>query len=308
MLAALRRDLASGQAIGPYRILEPSSEDALGRGYVAEHPRLGARVAVKVIAREPARPPEAIERFFREARAVNALRHERIVEILDLGTLADGSAFVVTEHLEGAPLSRLFEERGPLPLGGLARLAGEVLDAVAAAHDHGLVHGELLPERVFVTAAGHAKVLDFGVGGLRPRADERARRPRPGSEPGASRYRAPEQARGEVSARSDVYAIGAILAEGVATAPPGGVPAALEAVLRRATAEDPAARFAGAREMASALAAAARELPPGALLVQPLPPAVLHRRRGAGGSWLALVVGAAVAVAGVLASLAAALD
>jgi len=154
--AALRRDLASGEAIGLYRLLEPSSEDALGRGYVAEHPRLGTRVAVKVLAREPARSPEAVERFFCEARAVNALRHERIVEILDLGTLDDGSAFVVTEHLGGAPLARLLEERGPLPpavlhrrrgQGGAASwlvlLAGAAL-ATAAARDAGRTGGRAM--------------------------------------------------------------------------------------------------------------------------------------------------------------------
>jgi hypothetical protein len=123
----LGQDLLSGRAVGPYRILELASEDALGPVYVAEHPRLGARVAVKVLAREPAFPPDAIERCFRETRAVNAIRHERIIDVLDLGTLNDGCPFVVMAHLEGATLARLLEVRGPLPDAAGALPPGEPL-------------------------------------------------------------------------------------------------------------------------------------------------------------------------------------
>ncbi len=313
--------------MGPYRLLELSSEDALGPVYLAEHPRHGDRVTLKVLTPSS---PDAIERFFRAARVVNALQHERIAEILDLGTLDDGRAFVVMERLRGVALSHLLERYGTLPIGALARILAEVLDAVAAAHAFGIVHGALSPDRIFVST-GHATVIDFGVGALLGRTPDRARRTRQLLAARASRYRAPEQASGEADPRSDLYAIGAILFEGVTGQPPfdgatisevrrsqteaarparslrASVSTSLEGVIQRALAKEPEDRFADARQMATALAGAARELPSDEpWLVQPLPSAVLRpqRREPPRPAWFPVLAFAAAATFAVIAVIA----
>lgn len=287
MLGALRRDLLSGQTIGPYRLLELVSQDGAVRVYAAEHLRRGARVAMIVIAPAPALPAEAIERFFREARAANALRHRWIAELLDLGTLEDGSPFVVTEALDGVTLADL-----ALPVGLLGRLGAEVLDALAVAHDHGIVHGSLSPERVYVTADLHPKVLAFGA-----------------------RHLVPAPSSGEAGPRADLCAVGSIFREALTLDPFGAKGSerrrgsvspqaialdraarpALVAVFERALA--PADRYADAREMADAIWAAVRGLPYGEL--DTLPVARVHRPAVGRPAWLRLMAVAAVAAAAV---------
>ena len=179
------------------------------------HPQIGSRVAIKVLSRECSDRPDLVERFFSEAKAVNVVAHENIVNVLALATLPDRRPYIIMEFLDGAPLSAIIEHArtvGPLPLGAIARLAAEVLDALAAAHAKGIIHRDLKPDNIFVSPAGRAKVLDFGKTKLQPQLGGSSTHT--GSLLGTPHYMAPEQAAGKVvDARADLYAIGVILFE-----------------------------------------------------------------------------------------------
>ncbi|RMH41011.1 MAG: serine/threonine protein kinase [Deltaproteobacteria bacterium] len=286
-LADTNDDPLLGVAIGPYRIARLLGAGGMGRVYVGVHPTIGSRVAIKVLARDGAADRHLVKRFFDEARAVNLIRHENIVNILDLDTLPDGRPYIVMEHLDGAPLAAVIAERGPLPLGGLTRAMTEVLDALAAAHDAGVVHRDLKPDNIFISPSGRAKVLDFGIAKLRPELGAASDPTRTGSLLGTPHYMSPEQTLGKpVDARADLYAAGLILFEGAtgrrpfaadslfdlmrkhleeAPPPPRSLrpdlPAAMEDVILCALQKQPDRRFASARAMATALAEAARDLP-----------------------------------------------
>ena len=102
----------------------------MGEVYRGVQPQIGSRVAIKVLSHECAKSPALVERFFAEARAVNVIRHENIVNVIDLSAFQDGRPYIVMEHLEGEPLAAILRRFGPLPLGTLARLMGDVLDAL----------------------------------------------------------------------------------------------------------------------------------------------------------------------------------
>ena len=160
----------SARTIGAYRVARLLGIGGMGRVYKGVHPTIGSRVAIKVLSRECSDRRDLVDRFFAEAKAVNLIRHESIVNVLDLAMLPDGRPYIVMEYLDGAPLASIIEHGGrsaaPLPLGGLARLAVEVLDALGAAHAKGIVHRDLKPDNIFVTPSGRPKVLDFGIAKL----------------------------------------------------------------------------------------------------------------------------------------------
>src|SRR5262249_23099891 len=145
---------------------------------------------------ECARNQEALERFFAEARAVNLIRHEGIVNVIDMAVLGDGRPYIIMEVVEGGTLADALRA-GPLPLRGPVPLVSEVFSALAAAHAIGIVHRDLKPDNVLITAEGHAKVLDFGVAKLAPGL-QRGLSPRTqtGALLGTPQYMAPEQIHG----------------------------------------------------------------------------------------------------------------
>ncbi|MDX2087057.1 MAG: serine/threonine-protein kinase [Kofleriaceae bacterium] len=284
-------DALLGTTVGAYRVARLLGVGGMGRVYKGVHPNIGSRVAIKVLSRECSERRDLVERFFAEARAVNLIRHESIVNVLDLATLPDGRPYIIMEYLDGAPLSGVVEvarlRAQPLPLGGLARLAAEVLDALDAAHGKGIVHRDLKPDNVFVTPSGRAKVLDFGIAKLSDTPLGSATRT--GSLLGTPHYMSPEQASGRpVDHRTDIYAMGVILFE-CATgqkpfnaeslfdllrkhieAPPPSpralrpdLPVPLEQVILTALAKAPEARFANAKAMSMALQQATQQLPQG---------------------------------------------
>jgi hypothetical protein len=281
------RDTLLGLTIGRWRLARLLGEGGMGRVYLAVQPAIGSRVAIKVLSEACARDRGLVDRFFAEARAVNLVRHEHIVSVLDLAWLDDGRPYIVMEYVAGATLGALVP-RGPLPLGSLAAVVGEVLSALAAAHAIGIVHRDLKPDNVLVTAGGHAKVLDFGIAKLAPQL-QRGDSPQTASGAllGTPDYMAPEQvAGGGIDGRTDLYALGALLYECVTGRRPfaGGnlfevlraqvealppapttlrpdLPPAFAAVIMRALAKRPEDRFASAADMATALAAATAGLP-----------------------------------------------
>jgi serine/threonine-protein kinase len=283
-------DTMLGRVVDPYRVARLLGVGGMGRVYLAVHPGIGSRVAIKVLSRDRIEDEKLVARFFDEARAVNLIRHESIVNVLDLSTLDDGQPYIVMEFLDGAPLSGVIRQRGPLPLGGFSRTIGEVLDALAAAHTAGIIHRDLKPDNIFVSPSGRAKVLDFGIAKLVPELGGQSDPTRTGSLLGTPHYMSPEQTLAKpVDERADIYAMGVILYEGTTgkrpfdaqslfdlmrkqleeppppprTARPD-VPPAFEAVILRAMEKAPARRFGSAREMAAALFDATQGLAPDA--------------------------------------------
>jgi len=287
-LAPVGDDLLLGQQIGAYRVARLLGIGGMGRVYKGVHPTIGSRVAIKVLSRECSDRRDLVERFFAEAKAVNLIRHESIVNVLDLATLPDGRPYIVMEYLDGSPLAGIVEaipQRGPLPLGGIARLAAEVLEALGAAHAKGIIHRDLKPDNIYVTPQGRAKVLDFGIAKLQPELGGSATHT--GSLLGTPHYMSPEQAAGRpVDARADLYAMGVILFEcstghkpftadslfdllrkHVEAPPPSprafrpDMPPELEQVIYTALAKAPEQRFASAQAMSAALQHATARLP-----------------------------------------------
>jgi serine/threonine protein kinase len=278
-----------GTTVGAYRVARLLGIGGMGRVYKGVHPEIGSRVAIKVLSRECADRKDLIDRFFSEARAVNLIRHESIVNVLDLSRFADGRPYIVMEYLDGAPLAEIVARAGgTLPLGGLTRLVAEVLDALGAAHAKGIVHRDLKPDNIYITPTGRSKVLDFGIAKLLPELG--GSYTQTGSLLGTPHYMAPEQALGKpIDHRTDIYAMGVILYECVTGRRPFNADSlfdllrkhvdeqpipprqirhdlspAFEHVILTAMAKDPAQRFPSTQAMSAALIGAAQQLPPAA--------------------------------------------
>ncbi len=290
-LALIGEDVLLGTTIGAYRVARLLGVGGMGRVYKGVHPTIGSRVAIKVLSRECTDRRDLVERFFAEAKAVNLIRHESIVNVLDLAMLPDGRPYIIMEYLDGAPLAAIIENavqtRVPLPLGGLARLAVEVLDALGAAHGKGIIHRDLKPDNIFIAPSGRPKVLDFGIAKLND-SGMTSGSTRTGSLLGTPHYMSPEQAAGKVvDLRADIYAMGVILFEcatgrkpflaeslfdllrkHVEEPPPSprslrpDLDPNLEQLILCALAKPPDQRFATAQAMSLALQHATAQLPP----------------------------------------------
>jgi serine/threonine-protein kinase len=279
-----------GKSIGSYVVQRVIARGGMGEVYEAQHPSIRRRVAVKVLAAECAQHRILVERFLAEARAVNAVRHDHIIEVLDLASLPDGRPYLVMEFLEGEPLAARIRRKGQLPIGELGPILLPVLDALEAAHHAGIVHRDLKPDNIFLERRGGRivpKVLDFGIAKLfdpELQGEGGEGRTKAGAVLGTPAYMAPEQADGrpeDVDARTDVFAAGAILFKmccgkapfqatsysdqlerilSQAPTPPRqlrpDLNVAIEAVLLRALAKRPPDRFQSARLMADALRSA----------------------------------------------------
>jgi Tol biopolymer transport system component len=206
-----------GTKLGPYAITAAIGAGGMGEVFRARDTRLGRDVAIKVLPPTVAGDPDALARFDREARAVAALNHPNIVALFDIGKEGD-TAFVVTELLEGQTLRERISA-GPIPSRLALEYARSIADALAAAHDRGIVHRDVKPENVFITADGRVKVLDFGLAQVSGASDSASQAETkistsPGLVVGTVGYMAPEQVRGQkADSRTDIFAFGLVLYE-----------------------------------------------------------------------------------------------
>jgi serine/threonine protein kinase len=217
-----------GEQFGNYRAISLLGEGGMGAVYLAEHPAIGRRVAVKVLHKNYIRDENLLTRFLNEARAANAIRHPNIIEILDSGTIADGTPFLVMELLEGESLGTRIRRVGALPLQSAVEFCYQTASALGAAHKKGIVHRDLKPDNLFVVPDPHdpererIKVLDFGIAKLQQGSANDSVKTRTGTLMGTPIYMSPEQCRGTktVDHRSDIYSLGIIFFEMLCGQPP----------------------------------------------------------------------------------------
>jgi serine/threonine protein kinase len=215
------RDLIGKTIGGKYLVKSVIGEGGMGTVFEAEHHALGRTVAVKVLHPLQAKRPVAVKRFHQEARAAGAIGHPNICEVYDLGTLDDGSPYLVMERLRGETMADRIGREGGLPFNDVIDGMTEVLSALTAAHAKGIVHRDIKPENVFLTkrsgVAPIAKLLDFGVSKILAMSggDEELALTRTGMVMGTPFYMSPEQARGDrdLDARVDIYGCGVMMYE-----------------------------------------------------------------------------------------------
>ncbi len=230
----------------PYRVIRPLGAGGMGEVYEVEHELLGARRALKVLLGRYAHRDDLAARLRTEARALAKLSHPGIVTVHDLGVAGDGRLFLAMELLHGETLRDVLAREGPLSIRRALALVVQLLDALGAAHDKGLVHRDIKPDNVFLIGDDRLKLLDFGVakalsedaGATHPTAT--------GATVGTPRYMSPEQAEGRpVDARSDVYAVGLLTVEALTGEPPHAglepVAAAVRTVIHGPSTLDPRA-------------------------------------------------------------------
>jgi serine/threonine protein kinase len=202
----------------------------MGTVYLALHPIMGRKAAVKVLKPELARDESLVTRFFNEARAANAIRHPNIIDIIDVGLLPeDNVPYMLMEFLEGESLAARLERTRPLSVPVAVEVAYQTASALAAAHSKGIVHRDLKPDNLFlvpdemIEGGERVKVLDFGIAKLRDDMRGSSMKTRTGAIMGTAAYMSPEQCQGlieRIDQRTDVYALGIILYEMLCGAPP----------------------------------------------------------------------------------------
>src|SRR5215831_5012935 len=280
-----------GEVLGrTYRIVRVLGEGGMARLYEAEHLRIDARFAVKVIHDDLSRDPDLLARFEREARAAGRIHSEHVVRMVDVLRTQDNRPCLVTELLEGEDLQALLDRAGKLGVGQAIPIARQICWAMVAAHGVGVVHRDLKPSNVFLckptTSDGESlvKVFDFGVA----KVEDDDKLTRTDAVMGTAAYMAPEQARRAADAGplSDVYSVSAVLYHMLCGQPPYGnvpafsrlalvlheeparprslepsIPDGIEAVIQHAMARDRQVRIQSALELEAQLAAFDQPVP-----------------------------------------------
>jgi serine/threonine protein kinase len=280
-----------------YEIEAVLGEGGMGTVYRARHRVLDKKLAMKVLRADLSRDADLGVRFLREAKAAASIAHPSVVQITDFGNLPSGQPYFVMELLVGASLSAILRKGGPLPAARAVRLLLQMVDALGAAHEAGVVHRDLKPDNILicpVQGGETVKVLDFGLA----KVAGQSRLTKAGLVFGTPHYMSPEQASGgTVDERTDLYALGIVMYEMftgrvpfeadtymgvltkhiyVAPTPPsvllGGVGelGALEQVTLRCLEKKPERRYASMRALADELSRVARFNDTGALTVKPM--------------------------------------
>jgi serine/threonine-protein kinase len=279
---------------GRYRILSKLGEGGMGAVYQAEQISLKRTVAIKLLRPDVAVSPMLLRRFNAEAEAVAKLRHPNTVNIYDFGQDTDGTLFIAMELIEGRSLRSVVHHEAPLPLRRALAIAAQVAASLTDAHAKTIIHRDLKPDNVMLTDRGRAKdnvtVLDFGIAKLRDESRATQQMTQAGDMLGTPQYMAPEQIRGEaIDGRTDVYALGCMIYEMVTArlpyeapsvmallskhlleqAPPPsqrrpdlGLPPAIDDLVMRAMAKDPAARPPTMEDFGEQIGALLASLPP----------------------------------------------
>ncbi len=314
-------------SIGPYEIREELGRGGVGVVYRAHDPRLGRDVAIKMLIAVDASPTQ-LARFGREARALARLRHPNVVALHEVGHDPQGRPYLVLDLVSGVTLASRIEQGGPLPAREAAELVRKLAEGLAVGHAQGILHRDVKPENVILTADGEPHLTDFGL--AKDLASSQAGSLSiQGRFIGTPGYWSPEQATGDeakMGSATDVYGLGATLfamltgrpvfqcnsvSEAIVAAlaqpaePPSkvrdGIPPALDAIVRRCLEKEPAHRFRGGSELAEALAGFLS----GAVGAPEVAPPRATRVRGEAGAGAARPVGnvtvvGAVAVAAAL--------
>jgi serine/threonine protein kinase len=238
---------AAGAPVSRYRILGPIGIGGMGVVYRAEDTLLGRPVALKFLPPMLAPNPRTKRRFLNEARAASALDHPNICTIYEVGETAAGQLYIAMACYDGETLKRRLE-RGPLEAVEALYIARQIARGLSKAHRQGVVHRDVKPANLMITADGIVKILDFGIAKV------------PEQNPsvpllGTPAYMSPEQSIGrEVDPRSDVWSLGAVLREMLAVRTP-----AIDRVLSRMLAHEPAGRYPDATALLPDLDALQRE-------------------------------------------------
>jgi eukaryotic-like serine/threonine-protein kinase len=271
--------------IGKYEITGILGRGGMGVVYRAEDRRIGRQVAIKTLTEGFSGQPDMLERFYREAQA-GILQHPNIVIVYDLGD-EDGVPFIVMEFVDGEPLDKLIASGKQLNLIDKLSIIEQVCSALGYAHQRGVIHRDIKPANVIVQPDGHAKIVDFGIARVQ-KSKEETGLTRTGNVIGTIHYIAPERLKGlAFDGRSDIFSTGVMLylllagelpftGEDVTVlhklvsdpAPPlstylSSYPPALDGILDRALAKDPAQRYATAEEFAADLHALGEQLKKG---------------------------------------------
>jgi serine/threonine protein kinase len=262
----------------------------MGSVWRARHRTLGRSFAIKFLKTTIVGGESLERRFLAEARMAASVQHRFVVDMVDFGVSADGIPFMVMEFLQGESLERRCRRLPPLPVIELLRMGAELLLGLEAVHQAGIVHRDLKPENIVLVQEADGtipKLVDFGISCLEVEPPDHRRITQPGAVLGTPWYMSPEQARRDQTDRhSDIYSVGVILYEALAGVPPFDHPEMsallaqvraggarplrarrpelgdeLSAVIERAMAFAPSARFESAAQMAARLLELAGQLP-----------------------------------------------
>ncbi len=293
---ALRSSNPQGDLVGSvvhekFHVIKKLGEGGMGAVYLAEHVKMGRKVALKVMNPGMHQDPDAIARFNREAKNASQLNHPNVCAIYDFGETSEGMIYLAMEFIEGSSLTDLIEKSGGLTPARAASIIHQAADALQVAHDYGIVHRDLKPDNIMIAKArdgsDQVKVVDFGI--AKASSSDAQKVTKTGLVVGTPEYMSPEQLAGDkLDGRSDIYSLGLVafncltgklpfpsnsaqeamimrltdqpktLAE---MAPDRDWPDQLQAVMDRALARDAAERYQGAAEFGRDIARAVENMP-----------------------------------------------
>ena len=200
---------------GRYRVRHKIGSGGMGEVYLAEHERLGQKVAIKFLSQRLIRDEKVVRRFFNEARSTCRVAHHGAVSLNDFGQTDEGVLYIIMEYIDGTPLNKVVEQRGRLDMPTALHIALQLCDTLHSAHEQGVIHRDLKPDNIMLVEGRggrfSTKILDFGIAKLIDDG-ETSRLTEAGMVFGTPEFMSPEQCLGrEVDGRSDQYAVAIVL-------------------------------------------------------------------------------------------------